>query len=268
MSAINDSPIRVGNFTSSNIYKLMTVSKSGTDFGVPAITYIHEKNLERKLGISLATEINAKELSWGNLNEDRAFNLMGIDYTLSSTMTDTHPTIPFWRGSKDGTKEVANRAVIDFKCPFTRKSFCGLVMPLYCGLTGMEAMKAIRNGFKHEVEGKEPEKYPPHPDGDKYYWQLVSNAILNNCNHAELIIYMPYQSELLEIGEAAKEIEACKWMMYAPGEVPFIPDNGYFKNLNVISFEIPQEDKDLLTATILKAGKMLIEYPVQLNTAA
>ena len=48
----------------------------------------------------------------------------------------------------------------------------------------MEAMKAVRYS---------------HKDGDKYYFQLVSNAIINDCKFAELIIYMPYQSEIPEI---------------------------------------------------------------------
>ncbi len=248
---------RGGNFTSSNIYKLMVKNKAKTDFGDAALTYIYEKNLERKFGMHLNNETSSKELSWGLLLEDRIFSHIGLEYTKTSTETDMHPTIGFWSGSKDGCKEVEKRAVLDFKCPFTRKSFGGLTLPIYCCLSGIEAMRAIVEGFEHE--GIE---YPAHSSGKQYYWQLVSNAIINNTDYAELIVYMPYQSELIEIYEMAKDNPSCRWMNYATeDEIPYIPDNGFFKNINIISFEVPKEDKELLTANVLKAGKMLCSRP-------
>lgn len=248
---------RGGNFSSSEIYNLMEVDKSGNDFGVPAKTYIRNKNAERRFGMFLNNETSSREISWGNLNEDRVFNLLGLEYTLTSQETDVHPTIPFWCGSKDGTREIAERTVIDIKAPFTRSSFYGLVLPLYLGFEGIEAMKCVRNGFKYNNE-----QFPAHKDGDKFYWQGVSNCIINNCNFFELIIYMPYASELADIYNSAKDNPTCKWMDYVgENEIPYIPDNGYFRNINVIRFEVPQEDKDRLTTIILKAGTMLVERP-------
>jgi len=243
--SINNSGYRIGNFTSSEIWKLTTLNKKGDDFGKPALTYIEETNLKRLLGRSLNADMNSKPTSWGNLLEPRVFDLLGLEYTYSSQVTDVHPTIPFWAGSKDGTKEVENRAVIDIKCSYTLKSFCSLVMPLYKGKTRIEAMQDIRENTD---------------SGEAYYWQLVSNAIINNCNHAELIIYMPYQSELLEITNMAKGNPSVKWMDYiGEDEIPYLLDGGYFKNLNKISFEVPQSDKDFLTSQVEKAGKMLVE---------
>ncbi len=250
---INNSKYRVGNFTSSEIYKLMTLNKAKNGFGAPALTYIEETNLKRMLGRSLNTDMNSRPTSWGNLLEPRVFDLIGLEYTYSSQTTDMHPTIPYWAGSKDGTKEGEQRAVIDIKCPYTINSFCQLVMPLYEGLTSIEAMLAIRESSD---------------DGDKYYWQLVSNAILNGCDFAELIIYMPYQSELLAIMEMGKGNPDVKWMEWiSEGEIPYILDGGKFKNLNVIRFEIPQADKDLLTENVLKAGEQLIERTEIKNVA-
>ena len=244
METINASKYRIGNFTSSEIHNLTSLNRKGDGFGAAALTYIEETNMKRLLGRSLNADMNSKPTSWGNLLEPRVFDLLGLDYTYSSQVTDMHPTIDYWAGSKDGTRESDERAVIDIKCPWTIKSFCQLVMPIYKGLTGIEAMNAIRESSK---------------DGDKYYWQLVSNAIINNCDFAELIIYMPYQSELLAINQMAQGNPSVKWMEYvSDSEIPYILDGGYFKNLNVIRFEVPRSDKDLLTNCVIKSGEMLI----------
>lgn len=247
MGDINNSMYRVGNFTSSEIHNLTTLNRKGDGFGAPAITYIEETNYKRLLDRSLNTETNSKPTSWGNLCEGLVFDKLGIDFTYSSQLTDMHPTIDYWAGSKDGTRECAERSVIDIKCPFTLKSFIQLVKPLYDGLTGMDAMNKVREVAK---------------DGDKYYWQLVSNAIINGCDWAELIIYCPYKSELPEIYALAEGNPDVKWLAYSSdSELPYLKDGGYFKNLNIIRFKIPQEDKDFLTKQVLKAGEMLIARP-------
>jgi hypothetical protein len=246
---------RIGNITSSGIVDILATGKGQNGFGAAAISYITECNYERMLGRSISTETDSKPTSWGKLLEPRVFDLLPTSYTYSSKITDKHPTIPYWTGSKDGTNEVENRAVIDIKCPMTLKSFIGLILPLYLGYDGIEAMNCIRNGFTYQGF-----KYPAHKDGDKFYWQLVSNAIINGLNYGELIVYMPYQSELLEIHEMAKDNPSVKWMGYmGEDSIPSLPDGGMFKNLNIIRFEIPQEDKDLLTNAVLKAGELLIK---------
>lgn len=235
---------RIGNFTSSEIVALTKVGKDKVSFGAPALTYIEECNMERRLGRSLTDESNAKPLTWGKLLESRAFELLGLEYSLSSTETDVHPNIPYWAGSKDGMKFDEGKTVIDIKCPITLKSFCQLVQPLYDGLTGNLAMEAIREN---------------HKDGDMYYWQLVSNSILNNTKFAELIVYVPYLSELPEIKLLADGNPNAYWIaMAGEDELPYLIDGGYYKNLNTIRFEVPQADKDFLTALVLKAGALLI----------
>lgn len=253
--SISQSKVRVGNFTSSNISLLTTRNKKGDGFGAPALTYIAETNYERMLGRNIDSETNARATTWGTMVEAIVFELLPTDYTFSSQLTDTHPTIPYWRGSKDGTKECAERAVIDIKSPFTLKSFVQLVLPLYCGLSGLDAMNAIRNGFEYEGF-----KYPAHKDGDKFWWQLVSNAIINGCDYAELVIFCPYKSELPEIYKLAEGNPDMKWLAYASeNELPALPDGGKFKNLNIISFKIPQTDKDFLTECVTAAGAYLIK---------
>lgn len=239
---------RIGNFTSSEIVALTKKAKNGKDLGAPALTYIEETNMERRLGRSLTDEVVAKAFTWGHLLEGRVFDLLGLEYSLTSTETKLHPTIPYWAGSKDGDKD-HGRTIMDIKCPITLKSFCQLVQPLYDGLQGIAAISAIRDN---------------HKDGEKYYWQLVSNSILDNSQFAELIVYMPYRSELEDIRQMAQSVEGSEmskhyWIAMAnEDELPHLLDDGYYKNINIIRFEVPEADKNFLTECVKTAGSMLI----------
>ena len=256
---INNLP-RIGNYTSSEIVALTTTDRSGKGFGKPALTYIEETNFERKLGRSITDEVSAKPLTWGKLLEGRVFDLLGLEYTLSSTETDIHPTITYWAGSKDGIKLDEGKTVMDIKCPMTLKSFCQLVDPIYAGLTGIEAINAVRDGYVD----KNGVAHSAHKDGEKYYWQLVSNSVLNDTKYAELIVYMPFKSELDAIKQMAQNVESDQlskhyWIsMSLDGELPFILDNGFYQNINILRFEVPQADKNLLTSKVIEAGKFLV----------
>jgi len=270
---------RCGNATSSEIVALTTTgSRDMTEeelqeykkenpkgrkktiesgFGEPAFTYIEEINMERLLGRSLEDEKKANAMKWGNLLEPWVFDGLGPEYTYSSDQTVLHPVIPGWAGSPDGTIEEAIRAVYDMKCPFTLKSFCQLVQPIYDGLKGIDAMNAIRNGYT-DSRGLFHKK---HKDGEKYYWQLVSNAILKDTPDAALIVSMPYESELADIKQMVDgNPDAYFIAMAGPDELPFLKDGGYYMNRNIIRFEIPKEDKDFLTSRVLEAGKYLIPF--------
>jgi hypothetical protein len=262
MTTINSNIARVGNATSSEIVALTSKGVDKTSFGKPAKTYIAECNMERRLGRSITTDITARPLSWGNLVEKRVFNLLGTNYTFNSQETTTHPEIDYWAGSTDSFKFDEGKTVVDYKCPMTHKSFCNLVDPLYNGLTGTMAMNAIRNGWT-DLDGLEREK---HSDGEKFYWQLVSNACIHNAKYAELIIYMPYLSELQEIRDLTQEADPqdlYKYFWIANGndeELPHLIEGGYYKNINIIRFEVPQADKDFLTGRVLMAGNLLQDF--------
>ena len=249
---------RVGNFTSSAIADLMTEGKVKGTWGKPAITYISEKNMERKLNRSLGNDTNARSTSWGKIVEGRCFDLLGTEYRLSSQETFSHPDIDFWSGSPDGNKFDEGRTVIDIKCPMTLKSFCQLVDPLYDGLTDIECINAVRNGYT-DKNGREHDK---HKDGEKYYWQLVSNAILTACKYAELIVYVPYFHELEAIRDIVRadksERNIGAWINFVDeSELPYLIEGEFYKNLNIIRFEVPESDKLLLTSKVEQAGKLL-----------
>lgn len=260
MSTITTNPHRIGNFTSSEIVKLLAEptaakKKEGEIFGAPAYNYIEECNMERRLGRSIETEENARNLSWGKLCElyiSQNPILLSLEYKVNLSDTSVHPDIDYWAGSEDALTE---DAVCDFKSPRTLKSFCQLVDAVAVhGLQGTEAMNYIRQN---------------HKDGDKYYWQLVSNACIHNKQFAELIVFVPYLSQLNELRELAgnwdnpEESFKYSWIFNANDEeLPYLVDGGFYKNINVIRFEIPQSDKDYLKERVLLAGKLLADHKV------
>jgi hypothetical protein len=236
-----DNILRVGNFTSSTISALIKEgSKPGT-LGAPALTYISECNMERRLGRCLETEIDTRPTSWGKLCEALAFELLPTTYTLCSTDTISHPTIPYWKGSPDATKvDDEGRTLADIKCPFTLKSFCQLV-----DAWNESGIDGVRDG---------------HKDGEKFYWQLVSNAILTDSSHAELIVYCPYLRELEMIRQLVEGKPSYYWIWgSSDNQLPFLPDGGYYRNLNVMRFEVPAKDKARLKKRVLLAGKFLVQ---------
>lgn len=278
MQAVKSSS-RNGNFTSSEIVALLSMgTRDMTEAeleqqkkdnpksrkktiecwpGDAAITYIHQCNMERRLQRSLDGEIDAKPTNWGKFVETLLFQLLDGEYTYNSNDTLVHPDFPFWKGTPDGFKISANKVVCDAKCPFTLESFCNLVNPLYEGLEGMAAMRALMEGYTD----KNGLFHKAHKDGKKFYWQIVSNACIDDCTHGELIVYCPYESELSVIQAAAAQSGEPGAYFIANGSkksLPYLPDDGFYKNINIISFEIPQSDKDYLTETVKKAGNYLI----------
>lgn len=244
---ITQNTLRIGRFTSSNIAALMSVAKDKIGFGKPALTYIAEKNMERRLGRSLSIESNAHALTWGRLVEKRAFDILGTEYKLCSADTLVHEdnsVAPFWAGSPDLVKYDEGGTVVDIKCPITLKSFCQFA--------DCKTIEQIRE---------------EHPDGEDYYWQLVSNAILTKSKYAELIVYCPYKSELQEIRDMAANYDGDQTKMFwidrsADEDLPYLLDGGYYKNINTFRFEVPYQDILLLTEKVLAAGKLLVEYKI------
>lgn len=238
---------RPGNFSSSEIFKLTTTGKGENGFGAPAITYIKEKNFERKLGRCVKTEVYTRPMAWGSFIERYVFDeKLGFEYELHSKTTDTHPYIPYWVGSKDLI--VPGEKIGEIKC-YEPKNFAEYTDVLLKG-----DLELFKTQFPQE------------------YWQCISNAIINEVESAEAISFIPYRSELALIREIAANYDGDDAWKYSficerdDVELPFIPDNGYYKNLNRLEFKIPQSDIDFLTAKVIKAGKML--FPPQTGMIA
>jgi hypothetical protein len=225
MSNIVLNPQRVGAFTSSEIYRLMGSPKV-------AATYIEEKQIEKRLGRCLTKDNYSQDMAWGNFCEQRVHELLGLEYKLLSTETAVHPKYEFWAGSADLIVE--GKKVSDIKC-FQMKKFCQYTDALLTN--DLDLIKA---------------EFPAE------YWQLISNAIINNVPNAEAITYCPYLSEIPILREMASNYDGVdQWKYRFIAEKPesglaWLPDGGFYKNLNIFEFEVPQSDKDLLVESVLK----------------
>jgi len=253
---------RYGNFTSSAIIALLSMGKvemtpeelaarpkSGTGsatklkeggLGEAAKTYIKTRNWEYKAGRSMSQDSWAKETAWGKICEPRVMELLGTSYIPTGTeVAIPHPEYPFWKGSPDGQKFNLStpETVIDVKSPFTLNS--------YFTFYDCETIEDVRKN---------------HDDGDKYYWQIVSNACILGLGKAELIVYCPYEDELEEIRKSTcDDIATEKWLERVnPRSLPYLIRGKAYSNLKIFSFDVPQVDKDRLTERVVEASKLLI----------
>lgn len=229
---------RIGLFTSSKIFKLMTLAKNQKDFGAPALNYIESKRREKILKAPIDLETTARPLSWGKAMEGYLQDThLGIEYELLSIETDVHESGMF-AGTKDFIK---GDTVGDIKCPMTRDSFCDLV----------EIVEKASVDYFREAN---PE----------YYYQIVSNSILTAKEYGELIVFMPYASEIPAIIEYIELIDDfqlqkdVQWVVHEAIErVPHIPDDSDYKNIYKFRFQIPAKDKVDLYEKIKLAYKKL-----------
>jgi hypothetical protein len=237
MSTIILNQKRVGNFTSSEIHKLLTEGVKKNTFGKPALTYIDEKKMEREFGRSLGTEVDARATSWGDICEIRVNDLIEMKYIYQSSITKVHPEIEYWSGSAD------------FIVPGERIAECKAYQPKKF----VQYTKAILKGDINFLRNEFPAEY----------WQCVSNAIINGVPMAEMISYMPFEFELDDIRKLAKKLTDSgelkyRWMIKAEKQyLAYVPNESKFRSLNRFEFEIPESDKQLLTAKVIEAGKLL-----------
>ncbi len=265
--SITENKTRLFRFTSSEIFRLTSMGKiemtaeelaarpkSGIGskttfkeggFGDTALSYIAEKNLERKLGRSLNVQKHSRDTCWGAFLEQYVHDLLPTSYELKSKETFAHPEHEnIWAGSPDNL-DFTNKVVADTKC-YQPKNFAEYNDVL---------IRAKETGDLSEWK----------KDYAKEYWQLISNACIFNFDFIEAITFMPYESELQAIRDIALEYDGADAWKYQfiytahKSELAYLPDNcKTYKNLNRYKFEAPKADKDFLTSRVIEAGKQLI----------
>jgi hypothetical protein len=238
-------------------YKLENPSGRRTTIdspGVPFYTYVEECIIERFYKHSLENDIEVKAMAWGKLCEPIVHNLLPNEYILHSEDTEIHPIYPEWRGTPDGTKLSSDNSVdtvTDIKCPLSRKGHYNLIRRLYDFVDGIMAIK------KQNIDGNEiiQQIRKDSKEGEKYYWQLVSNAFIMGAKYAELIVFMPYYEELEDIQLYNSQLAEPYWLVARAkdGELPYIDRETGIENVNIIRFEVPVCDKEYLTSRVLMA---------------
>lgn len=234
---------RVAHITSSKIYLICANGRSkspitGNTWSSQALTYFEEKRIERRLGRCLDTGGYSRPAAWGLALEVIVFSLIGLEYKIDSQSSTEHPDEEFkdiWAGSADLI--VPGVKIGEIKC-YQLKKFAqyseALTIPITKDFTLKDKIANLKKNFAQE------------------YWQMVSNAIINNVPRAEALCYAPYESELPMIKDYVNNIEGADQWKYKfidaePAEnLAVIKDNGHYKNLNMFEFEIPKEDIDFL----------------------
>lgn len=264
---------RIGNITSSEIVALTTFGRrdmtedelveykkeysKGTrktidTYGTSFYTYVEECIMERFFKNNLENESEVKAFSWGKLCEQIVHDKLPTDYIMQSEATEVHPTILEWCGTPDGTKQKNGicDTVTDIKCPLTRKGFYNLVKFLY-DFDGLNVTK------KKNIDGNEVINLirKQSKEGEKYFWQLVSNACILGAKYAELIVFMPYFEEIEQIKDYNRTLEKPYWQIEnaKDTELPYLYKESGIDSVNIIRFEVKEEYKLFLTNRVEKA---------------
>jgi hypothetical protein len=238
-----DNTLRHGRFTSSQNHRAAASLASGKP-SKTFFTYVEEKASERFMQRTADTKVTVRPMLWGKLMEVVLFNLLGLEYEMVHKETLVHPKYDFWSGTPDLKTPVK---VGEIKC-YEPKKFGALSRCLLRKDIGL-----LRSSFKEE------------------YWQVVSNAIILGLDVAEVMVYMPYKSELLEIIKQVDETNFLErnglnpqdyfyWLNEEGIEsLPYLPDDSKASNINMFEFEVPKEDVDFLTERIILANDKVNE---------
>lgn len=231
--------VHKAEFPSSKV----TTKKGG--FQASGLTYIKEKNLERKLNRQLDLDTYSRSSTWGNVFEKVCAEKLPLYYELVSNNGVGHKEYSdFWVGTPDILVEGV--LIGEIKC-YQLKKFAE-----YTQMLMDKNLDAFKADFAQE------------------YWQIVSNAIINDVDFGEAISFMPYRSTLELFREELTESNFIERYGFEPWQVRFIIEEkienlayidygGYFNELTTFKFEIPKEDKELLTRRMLEASTQLIK---------
>lgn len=242
---------RIGNFTSSQIYRLM---------GTPSVreTYLKEKRAERALKRSVDLGAYSKSMTFGKIMEAFIFSQekyfpTGSGWELCNKTTVIHPKIKCFAGSPDALEK---QTCGEIKC-FEPKGYYEI----------SNALIRLKNGDISLDEFKK--------DFKEVYWQVVANSIITNKPKCAIFVYIPSLEELEYCISLINETNFCEkigldeWMYryiveHAEKEelykLPYIDTSKTdWPNFVKYEFQAPAEDIIQLTKAVLDAEKLLID---------
>lgn len=241
---MNNDKNRVAHFTSSKVPVLTLNGRGKYGFGGGAITYIEQRAMELDLGRGIDLPLNKWEVNWGKVWEPYVYWQLGAEYKMCIDQSKEHPDYHFWSGAKDF--KIPN-GVSELKCYQMEKFY------KYTKCLLKKDIQLLKENFKEE------------------YWQIVSNACIDNVKFGEAISFMPTEEMLLEMKDLIENSDYVekqlkddpfkyKFIVDRPlWDLPFIPEHSKFPSMTKFRFEVPQEDKDFLTERVIKANELLTE---------
>lgn len=257
------SNVRIGNPTSSEIVDLTKFGTAKGSLGATFFSYVEDCRAERFFKMRLEEETSTFPMDWGKLVENFVHQLLPMDYKFQSDDTKQHPKFAGWYGTPDGTKwieklrKLTKTRITDIKCPTTKKAFYTLIAELY-NFDGVTVTPKPEKEINFESVIATIRKKAR--DGEKFYWQCVSNACIEDVNEAELIVFMPYFEQLEEIKLLNTTLPDGGYSTVAfrkIEELPFILKETGVNNVNVIPFKIPVADKQFLEMRVRMAMELI-----------
>lgn len=240
------SPLRIGNFTSGEIWRLTTTDKSGKKWGAQALSYIAEKVAEADTGKTVKSEFYSQPTTWGEVMERFAFahESVSLSYSIMSKDTLPHPRYNYWVGTPDLVQEAKKVKEGEVKCYYLKKyhAFSRCLL--------QKDVQLFKSLFAQE------------------YWQIVSNCCILGVPIGEAISFMPYETHLIairkmlmdsdfvinELGHSGEDLWKTRFIYEKPlSELPCLPDNSNFPDLVQFEFEVPEMDMLLLESCVVRA---------------
>jgi len=233
---------RRANFTSSQVYKLIKKGRGGAEFSASGMTYIKEKALETKLGRGLSTDAYSQAISWGFLMEAYVYNhILPLNYRHVKNRR-FHKEISNWCGIPD--YEIPDIFISEIKC-YQLKRFAEYSLALE-----KRDIELLRDSFPEE------------------YWQVISNASINNVSHVEMLSFCPNNKQLDEVRHLITETDFLEKNNFQPWQyryieekknwrLPCLPETSEIKPLTRFKFEVPTEDLKFLESRIRLANDVL-----------
>ena len=246
---MNNKANRVARITSSKVSLLLVDGKQELGFGAGAITYLNGKKKELEFGRGLELPVNKWELLWGKLWEPFVYWQLGNEYEMVIDQTTIHPKYPQWSGSQDFNilDKGIKIGISELKC-YQMSNHYDYVKVLQSG-----NVDVFRKEYKQE------------------YYQIVSNCIIHGVDVGEAIAFMPTEIQLIEMRDLLENSDyiekqlkddAWKYRQFYEKELwdlPFIPEHSDFPSMVKFRFNVPIEDKILITKKVLNGIKYLNE---------
>lgn len=244
---MNNKANRVARLTSSKISVLLVKGDGKYGFGKGAITYLNQKLMELDLGRGITLPVNKWEMNWGKLWEVWVHWQLGSEYELIIDRTTINPKMPWHSGSEDFQVKIEGGCISELKC-YQLENFYK-----YSKCLQKQNIQLFKELFPDE------------------FWQIVSNSLIHKTKFGEAIAFMPTEENLIEMRQMVEETDYIeKHIKDDPfkyrfvvdrdlWDLPFIPSHSDFPSMTKFRFEVPIDDKILLTKKLMDANKYLNE---------